>query len=115
MHPSALLASHHTAHHWPWALVVSAAILIGLGGYALACAEAPFAHCWHCRGTGRNGTGARSRCKHCDGTGRRLRHGRRAFNHVTRTRGQATRAERQRQVAAQRRQREAANPWRDPR
>jgi hypothetical protein len=116
VHPSALLASHHSAAHaLPWALILTGAILGAAGWYALMCAEVPFRKCWHCGRTGRNGPGARSRCKHCDGTGLRLRHGRHLFNHLSRTRDGAARADHQRHVDEQRRRREDANPWKDTR
>jgi hypothetical protein len=116
VHPSALLASHHSAAHaLPWALILTGAILGAAGWYALMCAEVPFRKCWHCGGTGRNGPGARSRCKHCDGTGLRLRYGRHLFNHLSRTRDSAARADHQRHVDEQRRRREDANPWKDTR
>jgi hypothetical protein len=116
VHPTHLLASHHHAGRaLPWALIITIAVLAAVGWYALMCAEAPFRRCWHCGGTGRNGVGARSRCKHCDGTGLRLRYGRHLFNHLTRTRDRAERAERQRAVDQRRRQRDQANPWKDSR
>ena len=83
--------------------------------YAIACAEAPFRHCWHCGGDGRNGPGARSRCKHCDGTGLQLRYGRRVFNHLSRSQHAARRADEQRAREHARRLREQTNPWKDPR
>ena len=82
----ALLARAHHDHHLNWALITTLAVLAAIAWYAIACAAAPFRDCWHCAGTGRNGVGARSRCKHCDGTGLQLRYGRRAYNHLTRTR-----------------------------
>jgi hypothetical protein len=115
VHPSALLASHHAgAHGLPWALIIVGAILAATGWYALMCAEVPFRDCWHCK-DGRNGLGARSRCKHCDGTGLRLCYGRHLWNHLSRTREGAARAERQRERDEARQRREDANPWKDPR
>jgi hypothetical protein len=107
-------AAHHAERHVPW-LLITVIALAALGCYAIACAEAPFRHCWHCGGDGGNGPGARSRCKHCDGTGLQLRYGRRLFNHLSRSHRAARRAEEQRAREAARRLREEINPWKDPR
>jgi hypothetical protein len=116
--PTTLLArtatAHHAGHHVPSLLIVGLA-LAGLASYAIACAEAPFRDCLHCGGDGRNGPGARSDCKHCDGTGLQLRYGRRAYNHLTRARHAARRADDQRTRDTARRQRDERNPWKDPR
>jgi len=79
VHPSALLASHHTAAH-------------ALRGHCqhrrdprhrrlvrAQCAEVRSATA--ALGDGRNGVGARSRCKHCEGTGLRHALRRHLWNH----------------------------------
>jgi hypothetical protein len=114
VHPIHLLASHHAAHP-PAGWLALLALTLAAGWYALACAAMPWRDCWHCGGDGRNGPGARSACKHCEGTGRAVRYGRRAYTHLTRTRGVARRADAQRAREVARRAREQANPWKDPR
>jgi hypothetical protein len=57
-------------------LLASLAGLALLGGYALACAVAPFGACARCR-RARNPL-----CQACDGTGRRVRLGRRLWTYL---------------------------------
>lgn len=70
-------------------LVAIALAITVLGGYALACALAPFKRCRRCHGTGRhlarrgrNRFGRVRPCRRCRGTGRRLRAGRRVWNWI---------------------------------
>src|SRR4051794_23696644 len=99
----------HAEHHVPWLLITLIALAL-LAWYATVCAAAPWRDCWHCAGDGRNGVGARSACKHCDGTGLQLRYGRRVYNHLSRARRDARRADAQPARDAARRLRDETNP-----
>lgn len=62
-------------------LVAMAALLLGLGGYAVLCAVKPFAPCRRCRGAGEIERFKKARtCPRCRGKRLRLRVGRRAHN-----------------------------------
>jgi len=63
-------------------LIVAAAVVMWVVGYAVACALWPFADCTRCKGSGkkRSPSGrAFRRCRKCKGSGRRVRTGRRVF------------------------------------
>ncbi len=82
-------------------------VLFVTAGYGLACWARPFTHCHRCNGVGasprrtsdwlRYGPAPKPRaargaptCPRCRGTGLRLRIGRRAANHLIRTRRRGT-------------------------
>ncbi|MER5600543.1 hypothetical protein [Streptomyces sp. NPDC002265] len=69
-----------------------AALMLWLGGYAVACAVRPFAPCRRCRGTGETTLFGKHRtCPRCRGRKLRLRLGRRAHNAWRRTHEAGTR------------------------
>ncbi|GAA2218882.1 hypothetical protein GCM10010104_04750 [Streptomyces indiaensis] len=67
-------------------LIAMAALLLGLGGYAVLCAVKPFGPCRRCRGAGEIERFRKARrCPRCRGKRLRLRVGRRAHNAWRRT------------------------------